>query len=697
MDLSFLNNPQYEAVVHEAGPELVLAGAGSGKTGVITNRIIYLIEKFNLKQSKICAVTFTNKASVEMKERVRKLSGKRLKGIFIGTYHSLGLKIIKENLNDLCLEANFTIQTKDDQLAIINEIQKEFEIDNEILPDKKISWAFSQGKNTGLEESKIPSWLDYKLDDHDEPWGKMFTRYQQILRNYNSVDFDDLILIPRDLLKREKDIQKKYHNKWDFFLADEFQDTNPLQFEFLKLLMKEPHNLCAVGDDDQSIYGWRGADIRIILNFKESFPDAKIISLEQNYRSNQVILDLANATIKNNPNRHPKNLWSANKGGENAIITETETPEDEAEEIVSIIQYLYNIKKKNFSDIAILMRTNFQSRPLEESLRIHNIPYHITGGYQFFDRKEVKDILAYLKFFANHADERSLIKCLTFPKKNIGDKTISKLKTYASLENLKLWDVIEDIETCPISLPSSTLSGIIEFRDLTQKLGSEFHKANNLTKATRDLVDELTLEQEFNKQGLEERIVHAKMLNIRDLIQSVYTFETGEKTESNNFQFQNAVNNKSSSDEKTIYEYLQFITILSGDDKDDNRAGKVSLMTLHLAKGLEFPYVFLAGLEDGTLPHSRSIEADEDSDDDNENSLEEERRLFYVGLTRAKERIYLSYSLTKKTYVSEISREPSRFLSELPEDLIDWKKLGDDSVSEKVDTMESLIAAMKEL
>lgn len=664
-----LNEPQREAVYHTTGPLLILAGAGSGKTRVITERINRLINEEKVSASSICAVTFTNKAAEEMKERLRSLTGKRIKGLYVGTFHSLGLKILRENVDQLPLEENFTILNQEDQYAIAAEIQKETGIDPEVLPEKTMIWNFSQAKNTGLPAKEISYYLSGKLGSE---WEEYFGRYQEYLGHINSVDFDDLLLLPRDLLKSNESVRNKYREKWKYFLVDEFQDTNPLQFDFLRQLIDESNNLCAVGDDDQSIYGWRGADIRIILGFRETYDNARIVYLEQNYRSTQTILDLANSTIQNNTNRHSKKLWSAKGRGEPVEIAETETSEDEAVFLADSIAYLQQTQKQPLSDMAILFRTNFQSRPFEEELRRRNIPYHLSGGYQFFDRKEIKDLIAYLRFIANHADERSFMRIINFPRRQIGDASLQKLRDLALLEKKRIWDILLEIESHDISLPTPAFSGLLEFRDFIQRHEAALRRPGNLSRAFTALVEDLNPEQEFARMGLEENKVQARMYNIKELFNSVYYFESQNQGE-----------------KAGLFEYLQYISLLTTDRDEDQQTDKLQLMTLHLAKGLEFRTVFLTGMEDGILPHRRSLEESEETLSGH--SLEEERRLFYVGITRAKEKLFLSYARMRRSYGEEMETQPSRFLMELPESLVIWNSRGEEekSVEEMLNLIDS--------
>lgn len=642
-----LNPQQLEAVQYREGPLLILAGAGSGKTGVVTQRIGFLLEQQIAKSHEICAVTFTNKAAKEMKERIQGISDKKkIRGLFVGTYHSLCLRILKENIEFLPLEKNFSIQGSDDQQMIALEVLSEFNIDTEELPAKNLLWQFSAAKNSGLSYKQIAKELD---EEHGEPWGKLFTRYIEYLRNYNSVDFDDLILLTRDLLKNNEQVREHYQKKWRYFLADEFQDTNPLQFDLLKLLLSEPYNICAVGDDDQSIYSWRGADIRIILSFKNFFPNAKIIYLEQNYRSRQNILELANATIRNNPARHEKAVWSARGQGDAASVYYAIDSQDEAEYVSGELSYLHNTKKIPFSEMAILFRTNFQSRPFEEELVKRGLPYRLVGGYQFYDRKEVKDLLSYLRFIANHSDEKSLLRIINMPKRSIGDESVQRLKKFAMLEDKKIWEIIEEIESYPIKLNASTLSGILAFRDLIKKYASEFSAASSLSFSVLKLLEELDFEKEYIRQNQNEQVVYSKMRNLKELVEAVRFFEEERYKEG---------------EDSVLYSFLHYVSLLT-DNNENEENDKINLMTFHSAKGLEFEVVSLSGLMDGILPHKHSLE--EQEEESAISPIEEERRLFYVGITRAKEKLFFTCALSGKSFQGELDYEPSRFLSELPE------------------------------
>ena len=673
-----LNALQEKCVSHGEGPLLVLAGAGSGKTGVIVNRITSLIKR-GIKPSAICAVTFTNKAAREMRERVRALakgvdskgsagttagtpskkSPSPTKGIFIGTFHSLGLMILREHTEAAGIQNNFIIMGQDDQLTHARELLVMSGVDVEAFNEKHFIKAVSDWKNSGESRGNFFGDDIWKLRVPQKPIADIAGEYVERLAQMNALDFDDLILIPERLLRDNEEIREKYRARFEYFLADEFQDTNPLQFRFLSLLMRPPMNLCAVGDDDQSIYSWRGADTRIMLEFKQRFPDSEIIALEQNYRSEQYILDISNHLIAHNTQRHAKNLFSDKKTPNRAVIFEADDGTGEAEYVADTVVALKMRHRVEYSAFCVLYRTNFQSRSFEEILRQRNIPYHVSGSYQFYDRSEIKDILAYLRFFANHNDDRSLMRILLMPKRGISEASIGRLAQYAQLNKKHLWDILSEIEMCEIDISAAALSGILEFKDFVAEHEQELRKAGQLSKAAQKLVDALHLEKEYLRQGLDTQKVTNKILNVRELMRSIEDFESGER------QLPGLGENA----ERSIYTYLHFVALITADDKDnESDLPRVQLMTIHQAKGLEFGTVFVTGLEDGILPHQRSVESDNET-----HAIEEERRLMYVALTRAKSRLYLTLSRTRKNRGLVTDCTPSRFIDELPKDLLDWE------------------------
>lgn len=670
-----LNSRQVECVEHGEGPILVLAGAGSGKTGVIVNRIARLIQN-GTKPSAICAVTFTNKAAREMRERVRELNKKNPKGIFIGTFHSLGLMILRENAEAAGIQKNFTIMGQDDQLTLAREILVANGVDVEAFNEKHMIKAVSDWKNSGEGREDFFNTDYWALRLPNKSVAELAGIYAERLTGMGALDFDDMILIPEQLINSNAEVKDHYRKRFEFFLADEFQDTNPLQFRFLTGLMRPPFNLCAVGDDDQSIYSWRGADTRIMLEFKERFPDSRIIALEQNYRSEQYVLDIANKLISVNTARHPKNLFSENKTANQATVFEAADGTGEAEYVADTIVSLKLRFKLDYSAFVVLYRTNFQSRVFEEILRQRNIPYHVSGSYQFYDRSEIKDVLAYLRFFANQADDRSLMRILNMPKRNISDTAIQRLSQYAQMNRKHLWNVLEEIEMCEIDVNAATLSGILEFKDFIAEHREGVRKTGELAKAAHKLVDALHLDREYVRQGLDAQKVTNKLLNVRELMRSIEDFESGERQ----------LPQLGDSAERNLYTYLQFIALLTADDKEESSdLPRVQLMTIHQAKGLEFNTVFVTGLEDGILPHQRSI------DGENEN-IEEERRLLYVAITRAKSRLYLTLSQSRRNRGLVTECTPSRFLEELPPNLLAWESTTPQNAD--LSELESMLSAL---
>ncbi|MBV6493727.1 MAG: ATP-dependent DNA helicase PcrA [Turneriella sp.] len=690
-----LNAMQQQCVFHGEGPLLVLAGAGSGKTGVIVNRITHLVRE-KVRASEICAVTFTNKAAREMRERVRSLvgtteknvpqdkiaKGKQLsiKGIFIGTFHSLGLMVLRENIEAASLRENFLIMGSDDQLTLAHEILVHSGVDIERFDEKKLIHAISEWKNSGENKNDYFANDIWRLKIPERPVLEIIDEYSTRLMQTNTLDFDDLILRPTRLLETNAAIREKYRTRFSYFLVDEFQDTNPLQFRFLTELMRSPFNLTAVGDDDQSIYSWRGADTRIMLEFKTRFPEAKIVALEQNYRSDQFILDIANRLIQNNTDRHKKNLFSERKTPNNAVLFQAADGLGEAEYVADKIASLKIQHRLEYSAFCVLYRTNFQSRSFEEVLRQRNIPYHVSGSFQFYDRSEIKDILAYLRFFANHADDRSLMRVLLMPKRGVSETTIERLTQYAHLNKKHLWEVLNEIEMCEIEISATALSGILAFRDFVSEHETEIRKVGQLAKSAQKLIDSLELEKEYVRQGIEAQKIVNKLLNIRELVRSIEDFEFGKRQ----------IPGIAEDSERSLYTYLQFVALLTQDDKEENAATpRVELMTIHQAKGLEFDTVFIAGLEEGVLPHQRSVDAAEENDN---HAIEEERRLLYVALTRAKRRLYLTYSISRKNRGLTLDTTPSRFLDELPQHLIEWENT--DAQEFDASNLEALFSAI---
>lgn len=627
--LSNLNSEQKKAVEHFKGPLLVYAGAGSGKTKVITHRIAYLIRIHQVQPSKIVAVTFTNKAAEEMRERVQALIGPYSEKVTIKTFHSLGLQILRENYELLNLNSNFSVYDTSSQKNLAKKILKEFKIKEEQISANEILQKIHYARDEFLK----PEELYRKYQDHplQDLLYDFYKKYIIELRKNNAVDFGDLLFESVRIFLEYPEILEKYQNRWEFLMIDEYQDTNYVQYLMAKLITNKSQNIAVVGDDDQSIYSWRGAKIENILNFHKDFLNPTIIKLEENYRSTNKILQLANKIIEKNQIRNPKKLFSRKEGREVPQLFEFSSEYEEAKFIVREIEKLAKIISLN--EIAIFYRTNAQSRIFEEVLREYQIPYVIYGGFRFYERKEIKDILSYLKFINNPNDFDALERMLENPPKGIGAKTIEEIKKTSEQKQINYFLSIQDlVETQKIK---------------NQKLKEFYNKLYKWFEISKrglvELVDTILKDMQFisyyEKNSDPES--QSRIENIKEFIKSISEYEQRKKIEGETV---------------TLSHYLQEIVLLTNEDYPENYQNAVNLMTLHNAKGLEFQYVFITGLEEGILPHQLSLE---------EEKLEEERRLLYVGITRAKEKLYLTYCTQRKKYgISEISK-PSRFIEEM--------------------------------
>lgn len=617
-----LNKNQKEAVNFKNGPCLVLAGAGSGKTKVLTERIIKLIES-GVSPFNILAITFTNKAAKEMRDRISIKLNNVANDIFVGTFHSFGLKIIRENYKDLGFDKNISIIDREDMNSILKKILKELNIDVKQIPVKYVINKISFAKNENLTPEEYSKFMKGYID---ETVIKVYSKYTSVLKKNNSVDFDDLLVLPLQLFKNNKEILEKYQERYKYILVDEYQDTNTVQYDLCKVLASKYKNIFVVGDIDQSIYGWRGANFENILNFEKDYKDAKLIILEENYRSTKNILDAANSVVKNNVKRKEKNLISTKEVGEKIKYIRCYSEVDEAKEVVEEIKKLI-LSGKKYSDIGILYRTNAQSRVIEEALLKENIPYKVVGSYYFYNRKEIKDLIAYLTLIYNHKDNESLERIINVPKRKIGNKTIEKIRNDANEKGISMFEAIND--------------GIaIDFKNLILKLTEESKNVN-----LSDLIDKI-----LNWSGMR------KELETIGGIDSEIRLENLEEFKSIALAFE----------EREIYsleEFLENIALVSDFGQYKDVEDCVNVMTLHSAKGLEFDVVFLTGMEENVFPHFRSI--------DNEDELEEERRLCYVGITRAKEKLYLLNTKRRTLYGRTDMNAPSRFISEISSELLE--------------------------
>lgn len=641
MNLSELNNEQKKAVLHTEGPLLIFAGAGCGKTKTLTYRIAYLIEEANVKPENILAVSFTNKAAREMKLRVEKIiKNKNISKLTISTFHSFCVRILRKEINLIGFKKNFLIYSTADQISLIKQI-----ITDNFLEDEL--------KNP-MDVLNIVSCLKSNLifpEDYNENHiiKIIYENYQLNLKSYNALDFDDLILLTIKLFDEHPETLKKYQEKFKYILIDEYQDTNIIQFELLKYIAPPEYNICAVGDDDQSIYRWRGADVSKILNFEKDFKKTKIIKLEQNYRSKNNILKLANSVIKNNINRKDKNLWSELGEGAEIIYYRAKDGFDEAEFVVNKIKELIKLNKYKYKDISILYRANHQSKDFELALNTENIPYIVVGSNTYYDKKEIKDITAYLKIIYNMYDEINLLRIINYPRRGIGTGTIIKINEFSIKNKISIIKVLEKIDTLDIVSVESQ-KRILYFLDLITDLKNYF-KSNSLFDSLNYLIQKISIEDEIYKDNTDAFKAAKKMDNVREFIQYAQHLE-------------NSPNWTEPNKKLTLQDFLETISLTDEiDDKPDEfTENKLTLMTLHSAKGLEFKVIFLVGLEDDILPHKKTML---------ENfSIDEERRLFYVGITRARDLLFLTNSIMRNKYGKEIPKLESRFLKEIPEDYL---------------------------
>ena len=629
--LAGLNDRQKEAVLHTEGPLLIMAGAGSGKTKVVTHKIAYLIKGMNIFPGNILAITFTNKAANEMKTRVASLLKTSVDDMWMGTFHSICVRILRRNIDKIGYDRSFTIYDRDDQVTLIRECIKERNLNKENYKESTILSRISSFKDSQVDPDEYIN-VNYK-DFRERNVGELYQLYQNKLKEYNALDFDDLLIKAVELFELNPGILDYYQRKFKYIFVDEYQDTNKIQYRLVKLLSERFKNICVVGDSDQSIYSWRHADITNILDFEKDFPGAKVVLLEQNYRSTQSILNVANSVIKNNSSRKDKNLWTAKDEGRSVLYERLEYSEEEAYYVSRKIHELV-FKGYKLSDIAILYRTNVQSRIFEEAFVNESLPYKLVGGLKFYDRKEVKDTLAYLKFIQNPNDNISLRRIINTPKRGIGDATLAKIQDYAIETNDSIYGVLLDIDSVN-SLSQRAKNSVKPFVELMNGLMAKM-EIMGLKDFIEDVINSSGYVADLEKDDTVES--RTRIENIRDFLSVALTFE--EKNP-----------------ESDMEDFLASVSLLSDVDKTVEDDNLISLMTVHSAKGLEFPVVFLVGMEEGLFPISRSF----DSDDD----MEEERRLCYVALTRAKEVLYITSAEKRTIYGSTSYTIPSRFIDEM--------------------------------
>jgi DNA helicase-2/ATP-dependent DNA helicase PcrA len=640
--LDDLNPVQQKAVLETEGPLLVFAGAGSGKTRVLTYRIAYLIQERGIRPWNIFAVTFTNKAADEMRERVERLLGRSAKGTWISTFHSACARILRQHIERLGFKRNFVIYDDQDQERHLKTIMKELNLDFKMFPPRAIQSGIERLKNEGITPDQY-SPNPYNI--FQKRLALVYQRYQEDLHRNNALDFGDLLTFVIILFRRFPDVLRSYQELCHYVMVDEFQDTNLIQYQLIRKMVEAHQNICVVGDDDQSIYRWRGAEVGNILNFERDFPEAKVITLEQNYRSTQNILQAANHVVRINRYRKEKKLWTENPEGEFLTFYVAEDEMDEARFAVQkIMEHIFTKGSiKSYRDIAVFYRINAQSRAIEDELVKHKIPYTVVGGMKFYERKEIKDILAYLKLIDNPSDSLNLKRIINVPSRGIGERTIEKMEAFAREKGLSLYEglrlVIGEDELTP-----SIKAKMKEFIHLIEEF-RENAKSLTLSQLTLDLLTKTEYLQRLKEEGTDEAF--SKMENIDELINVMMGLEQGEEKVS-------------------LESFLDKVSLVTSVDLYEDKGNRVSLMTLHCAKGLEFPVVFIMGIEEGLLPHYRRGEEIED--------MEEERRLFYVGITRTKERLFLSRAEERSTFGVGRANLPSRFLDELPIELMQFEE-----------------------
>ena len=620
-----LNDRQKEAVVNTDGPMLILAGAGSGKTKVLTTKVAYLIEEKNIDPNNILAITFTNKAAKEMKERIFKLEGNSAFYIQISTFHSFGLKILKENCELLGYEKNFTILDSDDSLSIIKKIMKELNIDANKYNPKAIKNVISNNKNEIIDPEKYSLYVN---TDFDEIALEVYRKYEKSLKISNAVDFDDLLILPLKLFNNNPGVLQKYQEKYQYVFIDEYQDTNEPQYILSKMISAKYKNITVVGDADQAIFTWRGANYKNILNFEKDYKDAKVVLLEENYRSTKTILNAANNVIKNNKVRKEKNLWTQNEEGSKITYYKAFDEKDESNYVVNEIKKLIE-KGVNPKDICVLYRANAQSRTVEEAFLTSNISYNIVGSYAFYNRKEIKDLIAYLKLIYNNKDDVSLLRVINYPKRGIGNKAIENLAIKSNVLDKSLYEVIDSGKELEVKNMIEEIKKEESHLTLTELIDMVLDKSG----MKKSLEDEKSIEADIRLENLEEFKSIAKAMEINEGIVSL----------------------------EELLDKLALVSDVS-EQKNDNE-DKVTLMTMHAVKGLEYDYVFVVGVEEGLFPHSNSLESNDE--------LEEERRLCYVAITRAKKKLYLINARSRILYGKVSSNVPSRFINEISDEYIE--------------------------
>jgi len=632
-----LNPQQREAVLHRGGPALVLAGAGSGKTRVLAYRVAYLIRGLEVPPHGILAVTFTNKAADEMRHRVAGLVGERVaRALWVGTFHRTCARILRAHGERVGVPRHFTIYDEDDQRQVMREALRNLQVDERRYPPGAVLGAVSAAKNEGLDAAA------YDLGA-SSPFERVvaacWREYQRLLAQRAALDFDDLLREALRLLEDVPEVRERYQQQFQHVLVDEYQDTNPVQFRILARLCEGHRNLFVVGDVDQAIYGWRGADVRNILEFERDFPDARVLPLEQNYRSTQTILKAAEHLIRHNPHRYPKRLWTRNPLGVPVCLYEASDEHDEARFVAERVR---GLQEEGFPlrECAVLYRINAMSRQFEEAFLRAGIPYQVVGAVRFYERKEVKDVLSYLKILANPHDDLSLVRALGAPRRGIGEGTLHKLRAFAAGHGGSLWEALQRVEEVP-ELGAASRRAVRSFVDLLRDLQEVAQRAR-AAELVEEVLERTGYRASLEEEGTEE--AQTRLENVRELVTVAQEYEMA-------------------TGQADLQSFLEHLSLVTDADTYDETADRVVLMTLHAAKGLEFRAVFLCGLEEGIFPHVRSL--------DDPRQLEEERRLAYVGITRSKERLHLTYARVRSLFGRSSANVPSRFLEEVPEDVLE--------------------------
>ncbi|MBS5886472.1 MAG: DNA helicase PcrA [Clostridium sp.] len=640
MDLkSLLNKEQYEGATTIEGQVLILAGAGSGKTRVLTHRMAHMIDDLGILPYKILAITFTNKAAKEMKDRVKALIGERAEDMWISTFHSTCVRILRREIEKLGYKKSFTIYDTSDQKTLIKECMKALNINDKDITEQEIMSKIGKAKDN--MQSPASFMREHESNFREKKIADVYEMYQKRLKENNALDFDDLIFKTVELFKQDKETLEFYQRKFQYIMVDEYQDTNKVQYELIRLLAEKYRNVCVVGDDDQCIYQWRGADIRNILDFEKDYPDAKVIKLEQNYRSKGNILDAANVVIVNNANRKSKVLRTEQESGNKIKIYRAYSDSDEGDFVATQINKIKEEENKSYKDFAILYRTNAQSRIFEESLRRKAIPYKILGGTRFYDRKEIKDMISYLKVLVNPTDSISLRRIINVPKRGIGDATVNKVVDFADDYELPLWDALSTVRNIP-TLTARNCGGIEIFMEMMDKF-MEMSEIMPVSTLIETILKDTGYISELEKsKEIEDK---SRIENLKELVSDAVDFER-------------------SSEDKSLSAYLEKVSLVQDTDKLEEDDDTIVLMTVHSAKGLEFPVVFMVGMENGIFPGNASFESDAE--------MEESRRLCYVGITRAKEQLFMTSAEVRRQFGRTVAYPQSDFIAEIKNDLKEY-------------------------